>query len=144
MSTKEDSSISYEAAVKQCSIIAQPLASKKLNKKLLKTVKKGTFFLTLASKSKCLKRGVKEVVKAIRKGQKGLVVLAGDISPIDVLSHLPVLCEDSGLPFVFTPSKAELGLAAQTKRPTSCVMIDSKSEEMKESYNECVTEIKGL
>jgi hypothetical protein len=42
---------------------------------------------------------------------------------MDVISHLPVLCEDLSVPFVFVPSKAELGSAAATKRPTSCVLI---------------------
>ena len=45
-------------------------------------------------KSKLVRRGVKETVKAVRKGQAGLVIIAADISPIDVLSHLPILCED--------------------------------------------------
>ena len=40
-----------------------------------------------------------------------------------MISHLPVLCEDQGVPYVFVPSKAELGAAAGTKRPTSCVLI---------------------
>ena len=39
---------------------------------------------------KCVKRGVKEVGKAIRKNLKGLVVFAADVSPVDVLSHIPV------------------------------------------------------
>lgn len=52
-------------------------------------------------------------------------MLAGDISPIDVISHLPVLCEDAALPFVFTASKAELGAAAATKRPTSVVFVSA-------------------
>ena len=63
--------------------IAQPLAQKKLLKKLHKTIKKGEFRLTLvtnrvltcvicvASKQRQVKRGVKEVVKGIRKGEKG-------------------------------------------------------------------------
>lgn len=45
-------------------IIAKPLATGKLQRRILKTVKK-------AAKGKCLKRGVKEVVKCIRKGGKG-------------------------------------------------------------------------
>lgn len=47
-----------------------------------------------AAKAKALRRGVKEVVKAVRKGEKGFVLIAGDISPIDVIAHLPILCED--------------------------------------------------
>ena len=67
--------------------IANPLASKKLTKKALKTIKK-------AAKAKMIRRGVKEVVKAIKKGEKGLVIIAGDISPIDVIAHVPILCEE--------------------------------------------------
>ena len=97
--------------------IACPLASEALTKKVYKTIRK-------ASKSRGhVKRGVKEVVKGLRKGEKGLVILAGDISPIDILSHIPVLCEDSGCPYVYVASKDQLGNASSTKRPTSCVMI---------------------
>ena len=96
--------------------IANPLAGKKLAKKALKTIKK-------AAKAKMIRRGVKEVVKAIKKGEKGLVIIAGDISPIDVISHLPVLCEECDVPYIFVPSKVDLGAAGQTKRPTSCTLV---------------------
>ena len=110
---KESKSVdNYEARMPAVLPFAKPLASKKLNKKVLKTVKK-------ASKAKNVKRGVKEVVKALRKGDKGLVVIAGDISPADVISHLPVLCEDHSVPYIFVPSKQDLGSAGATKRPTS-------------------------
>ena len=47
-------------------------------------------------------------MKGLRKGEKGIVVLAGDISPIDVISHLPVLCEDNDVPYVFVTSKVRV------------------------------------
>jgi H/ACA ribonucleoprotein complex subunit 2 len=81
-----------------------------------------------ASKTKSVRRGVKEVVKAVRKGEKGVCVIAGDISPIDVISHLPVLCEDNSVSYIFVPSKEALGTAGQTKRPTSCVLIKPSSD----------------
>ena len=66
--------------IEDLSPIAHPLAQKKLLKKLQKTVKRGKslwfragcgswFFV--ASKARQVKRGVKEVAKAIRKGEKG-------------------------------------------------------------------------
>ena len=61
----------------------------------------------------------------------GIVVLAADISPMDVISHIPVLCEDHGIPYVYVPSRAELGAASATKRPTSVVMIAPKVKEVK-------------
>lgn len=53
-------------------------------------------------------------------------MLAADISPMDVISHIPVLCEDHNIPYVFLPSRAELGAAGSTKRPTSVVMVTPK------------------
>lgn len=47
-----------------CSVIAKPMADQKMLKKLLKLTKK-------AAKRKQLKLGVKEVLKAVRKGTAG-------------------------------------------------------------------------
>lgn len=87
--------------------------------------------LATAAKHKTLKRGVKEVVKALRKSPQGaantaapgVVILAADISPMDVISHIPVLCEDHNVPYIFVSSRADLGAAGNTKRPTSVVMV---------------------
>lgn len=103
-------------AIEDLSPIAHPLAEKKLVKKIHKTIRR-------ASRSRQVKRGVKEVVKGIRKGEKGILVLAADISPMDIISHLPCLSEEHKVPYVWVPSKEELGVASCTKRPTSCVMI---------------------
>lgn len=80
-----------------------------------------------------MKRGVKEVVKALRKSPQGsntaapgVVILAADISPMDVISHIPVLCEDHNVPYIFVTSRAELGAAGNTKRPTSVVMVSQE------------------
>ena len=112
---------SYEERLKAVGPISQPLADKKHTKKLHKLVKK-------ASGAKALRRGVKEVVKGLRKGLKGVCVIAGDISPIDVISHLPVFCEESAVPYVYVPSKEELGTASCTKRPTSIVLVSCKAD----------------
>lgn len=42
---------------------------------------------------------------------------------MDVISHIPVLCEDHNIPYIYVASRAELGMAGQTKRPTSVVMV---------------------
>lgn len=67
------------------------------------------------------------MIKGIRKGEKGLCVIAGDIFPLDVISHLPILLEETGSPYIFVPSKQDLGAAASTKRPTSCVLVSPKA-----------------
>jgi H/ACA ribonucleoprotein complex subunit 2 len=52
-----------------------------------------------------------------------LCLIAGDISPVDVITHLPVLCEEAKIPYIYVPAKQALGAASATKRPTSCVLI---------------------
>mmetsp|Transcript_21297 Transcript_21297/g.65466 ORF Transcript_21297/g.65466 Transcript_21297/m.65466 type:complete len:162 (+) Transcript_21297:914-1399(+) len=110
----------YQERLKALSPISTPLADEKLTKKLHKLVKK-------ASQAKALRRGVKEVVKAIRKGASGLCIIAGDISPVDVICHVPVFCEEKSIPYIYVPSKQDLGFAALTKRPTSVVLVSPKS-----------------
>ena len=98
-----------------------------------------------ASKSKGIRRGVKEVVKAIRKGEKGVLILASNISPIDVITHLPVLCEENDIQYVFVPSKEELGAAGSTKRPTSCVLVKhTKAADYQEYYDEVYAAVSAL
>ncbi len=60
----EAGGLSFEQKKKFCSVIANPLADEKLTKRVLKLCKK-------ASKRKAIRRGVKEVVKALRKKAKG-------------------------------------------------------------------------
>lgn len=66
--TDKESGGDYEQKKKFCAVIAKPLADEKLCKKVYKLAKK-------ASKRKQIRRGVKEVVKALRKNSKGWVSL---------------------------------------------------------------------
>ncbi len=110
-----------------------------------------------ASKNNSVKRGVKEVVKSLRKKVIGqvkssysifiyrVVFIAGDISPIDVVTHLTVLCEDHNIPYVFVPSKEDLGSAGSTKRPTSVIMVPFKKDvDYADTYKEVYDEVKEL
>ncbi|KAF6169088.1 hypothetical protein GIB67_038585 [Kingdonia uniflora] len=127
--------------------IAKPLAGKKLCKRTLKLVRR-------ASESKCLKRGVKEVVKSIRRGNKGICIIAGNISPIDVITHVPILCEESEIPYVYVPSKEDLATAGATKRPTCCVLVltkptkgelgEEEQKKLKEDYSQVASDVAEL
>merc|ERR1719356_1344223 len=96
--------------------IAQPLITDKLLSRALKLLKK-------AVSEKKTRRGVPECTKAIRKGSKGIVFLAGDIYPMDVFAHVPVFCEEKGIYYCYVSSRHELGGACQTRRPISLIMV---------------------
>lgn len=47
------------------------------------------------------------------------------------------------IPYIYVPSKLDLGAAASTKRPTSCVLITPKKDfKEKELYDKLVKEAK--
>jgi len=129
--------VSYEDRLKFVSVISKPMASKKLAKKLYKCIKKGMGHKTY------VRNGLKDVQSRIRKGEKGLVVFAGDVTPVDVMCHLPAVCEEKQLPFVFTPSRQLLGTAMGVKRGSLMVMI-REHEEYKDLFDECKAEIEAI
>ncbi len=46
------------------------------------------------------------MVKALRKGDKGLLLLASNITPVDVISHLPLMAEEAvGVEYCWVLSK---------------------------------------
>ena len=96
--------------------IAVPVAGERLERKLLRMTKRCLVY-------KGVRRGVKEVCKSIRRDMTGIVLLAADVTPIDVYSHIPLLCETHKIPYIYVSNRTELGLAAGTKRPTSVILV---------------------
>nr|KAF7425157.1 hypothetical protein H0235_007595 [Vespula pensylvanica] len=109
-SLQEGGGLSYEDKLKYVNSIATPMASRKLAKKIYKCIKKASKHRTY------LRNGLKDVQKHIRKGEKGLVVFAGDVFPIEIMCHLPIVCEDKDIPYCYTPSRLDIGTAMGVKR----------------------------
>ena len=82
-------------------------------------------------------RGVKEVTKNLRQGKTGIIVLAGDVNPVEIICHIPIICEDKKIPYVYVNSRNRLGLATLSRNPTTVLMILKPSEntEFYEEYN---------
>ena len=55
---------------------------------------------------KQLKKGANETTKALNRGMAEFAVLSADTEPLEILLHLPLLCEDKNVPYVFVPSKS--------------------------------------
>ncbi len=70
-----------------------------------------------------VRKGVNEVTKAVKREQAKLVLIAMDVNPPEIVMHLPPLCKEKSIPYVFVKSKEELGKAAGIKRPASSVAI---------------------
>lgn len=78
-----------------------------------------------ASHYRQLKKGANEATKGLNRGVAELVVLAGDTTPLAILLHLPLLCEDKNVPYVYVPSKMALGRACGVSRSVISACITS-------------------
>jgi large subunit ribosomal protein L7Ae len=68
-------------------------------------------------------KGANEVTKQVERGVAKFVVMAEDVTPEEILAHIPLLCEEKGIPSGYVPSKAELGNAAGLAVGTAAVAI---------------------
>jgi len=59
-----------------------------------------------------VRKGTNEVTKAVERGQAKLVLIAENVDPPEIVAHLPLLCEERKVPYLYVPSKEELGKAA--------------------------------
>jgi U4/U6 small nuclear ribonucleoprotein SNU13 len=59
-------------------------------------------------------------------------VLAADTEPLEILLHLPLLCEDKNVPYVFVRSKQALGRACGVSRPViACAVTVNETSQLK-------------
>ncbi|EED91510.1 L7Ae, ribosomal protein 7Ae 60S large ribosomal subunit [Thalassiosira pseudonana CCMP1335] len=89
---------------------AFPLADADLTIALLDLVQQATNY-------KQTKKGANEATKTLNRGISEIIIMAADAEPIEILLHLPLLCEDKNVPYVFVPSKIALGRACGVSRP---------------------------
>ena len=64
-----------------------------------------------------MRKGANEATKTLNRGQAEFVILAADSEPLEILLHIPLLCEDKNVPYVFVRSKQALGRACGVSRP---------------------------
>lgn len=72
-----------------------------------------------------LKKGANEATKTLNRGISEFIIMAADTEPIEILLHLPLLCEDKNVPYVFVPSKTALGRACGVSRPVIAASVTS-------------------
>ncbi|KAI0032263.1 NHP2/L7aE family protein [Vararia minispora EC-137] len=102
---------------------AWPLADASLNNKILDLVQQAATY-------KQLKKGANEATKTLNRGIAEFIILTADTEPIEILLHLPLLCEEKNVPYVFIESKAALGRACGVTRPVIAASVTSGQSEL--------------
>lgn len=90
-----------------------------------------------------LRKGVNESTKAIERGIAKLVIIAEDVEPPEIVAHLPLLAEEKKAPYIFVPSKKELGAASGINVPTTSITI-VEAGNGKDLIDEIAKKMEGL
>ena len=70
-----------------------------------------------------IKKGTNEATKCIEKGIAKLIVIAEDVEPPEVVAHLPILCKEKNVPYLYLPNKKALGRAAGIEVPSAAIAV---------------------
>lgn len=117
---------------------AYPLADATLTSKISHLVQQ-------AMNYKQLRKGANESTKTLNRGLSEFIVLAADAQPIEILLHLPLLCEDKNVPYVFVRSKQALGRACGVSRPiAACSITVNEGSQLKPQITGIQKEIERL
>ncbi|HDH91677.1 MAG TPA: 50S ribosomal protein L7ae [Candidatus Aenigmarchaeota archaeon] len=101
--------------------------------------------LELARNTGKIKKGTNETTKAVEKGLAKLVLIAEDVDPEEIVMHLPPLCEEKNIPYLYVPSKAELGRAAgiDVAAASACIVEPGEAKNLVEGIAKEIEKIKG-
>ena len=79
--------------------------------------------LQLATQTGLVRKGTNETTKAVERVQAKLVVIAEDVDPPEVVAHLPIICEERKIPYVFVTAKQKIGSAIGIDVPAAAACI---------------------
>jgi large subunit ribosomal protein L7Ae len=88
-----------------------------LKKKIVDFVKKVT------DKGGKVKKGMNECTKTVERGAAKFLVLAGDITPPEVVMHIPKIAQEKKVPYGFVDTKLDLGKAVGIKVGCSALAV---------------------
>ena len=117
---------------------AWPKADNQLTKKILDLCNQATLY-------KQMKKGANETTKSLNRGVADLVVLAADTEPLEIVLHLPLLCEDKNVPYVYVPKQADLGRACGVSRNiVAAVILHHPDSQLQTQINEMKDKVEQL
>ena len=91
-----------------------------------------------------VRKGTNETTKAIERGVAKLVIIAEDVEPPEVVAHLPIICEERSVPYVFVPTKASMGpaLGMDVGAASACIIEPGDAQPLVDQVVSAVKKLK--
>ena len=85
-----------------------------------------------------IKKGANEVTKAAERGIASMIVMAENVTPGELVAHVPMICKEKGIPFIYVEDQGYLadsaGMTAGTR--TAAVAVLDVDKEAQDIFNE--------
>jgi len=75
-----------------------------------------------------VRKGTNETTKAVERVIAKFVAIAEDVDPPEIIFHLPIMCEEKNIPYIFVASKNKLGSALGIDVPSASAAIIEAGE----------------
>jgi large subunit ribosomal protein L7Ae len=75
-----------------------------------------------------IRKGTNETTKSVERGEAKLVFIALDVDPPEIVAHLPLLCKDKKIPYMYVSTKENLGKACNLGVKTASCAISNEGE----------------
>jgi len=100
--------------------------------------------LKIASKTGKVRKGTNETTKAVERTQARLVVIAEDVDPPEIVAHLPILCEERKIPYIYVPSKEKIGESVDidVSAASACIIEEGEAASLVKEIISRVEELK--
>jgi len=99
--------------------------------------------LKVARETGKIRKGTNETTKTIERGKAKLVLIAENVTPPEVVAHLPLLCDERKVPYVYVPEKQRIGEAIGLTVGSAAAAIEETGESEK-LVAEIVEKLKGI
>ncbi|MHC1627115.1 MAG: 50S ribosomal protein L7Ae [Methanoculleaceae archaeon] len=92
-----------------------------------------------------IKKGSNEATKSIERNLARLVVIGADVEPEEIVMHLPPLCEEKNIPYVFISRQSDIGAASglDVGSAAAAIIKPGKAKALVEEIAEQVRALKG-
>jgi LSU ribosomal protein L7AE len=99
--------------------------------------------LEIARDTGKVKKGSNETTKAVERNIAQLVLIGSDVEPQEIVMHLPLLCDEKRIPYVYISKQNEIGSASGLEVGSAAAAI-VKSGKAKDLVDEIAKQIAAL
>jgi large subunit ribosomal protein L7Ae len=99
--------------------------------------------LELARDTGKIRKGTNEATKAAERSTGKLIFISEDINPAEIVAHLPLLCEEKNIPYIYIKKQEELGAACGLKVGCGSAVI-LEAGKAKDQIDDVINKIQAL